>query len=218
MVTKQNLPTKKPQDRRKHPEPWQTALNPKQRAAQTSAAPAVEPPDTRPASEIKPLVRMLQDFTRDELDQLAVMEPGARLRTGAIYVDLADPARRPFKAESHASAGEKQYCVAKAHLARPLWNRLVRVPEPERDKGRTSRAETGASANVPRKSLPAARRPAMPRGPRHATLRPQKPSKTRFVAQGDNEVRGGRERSERRGAGAVGKVNAPARHARARAH
>lgn len=155
-------------------------MNPRRAATRTRGTAAATEPATRPASEIKTLVRALDDFTQDELAEVPVVEPGSRLRPRAIYVDLGDERRRPFKASDEAVAADDAFYVAKASVARPLWNRLMRVEGAERVR----RGDAG----------------------------------TRRFPQGENEQRGGRERSERRGAGAVGSARGSARHPRARPH
>jgi hypothetical protein len=207
MITKQNLPHGKPQDRRKHPERWQDDLNPGRGAVATAGTADATEPATRPAAEIKRAVRKLADFTHDELEEIPVIEPGSRLRPRAVYVDLADPSRRAFTATDDAVAGADSLCVAKASVARGFWNRLVRVPEPERDKGLVAPEEVRGAANVPREPT------------RHSgDPRPRADSTTRMIEQGDNEQHGGRERSERRGGEAVGPAHGSARHPKARPH
>jgi hypothetical protein len=221
MASKRNLPRERPQDRQKHPEPWQSALNPERGAARSAGTRGALEPAARPASEIKRVVRSLDDFSRDELERVLVIEPGARLRPRAVYVDLRDPKRKPFRAPDDAIAGKDSLYVAKAAVARHFWNRLIRVPEPERDRGIVTRADEGSGGSVRR--APAQRRQGSARStqrvPDGAGLpRSRGDETTRMLRQGDNELRGGRERSERRGAGTVRKAPGPARHPSVRSH
>jgi hypothetical protein len=222
MASKRNLPQERPQDRPKHPGPWQDDLNPAGAATRTAGARAATAPATRPASEIKDVVRTLEDFTRDELEHVPVIEPGARLRPRAVYVDLADPKRRPFRALNEAFASEDAFYVAKKDVARPFWNRLLRLREPERDRGVITRADRVSGPNAQRR--PPRTREGQPRA-RSSRLRdavgakrPRGDSMSRTIPQGENERRGGRERSERRGAEAAAKPVGMARHRHARKH
>jgi hypothetical protein len=168
MVTKQNVPQQKPQDRGKHAESEEAVLNPNRGGGQTATS---RQPRTRPASELKSSTRALQDFTVDELRQIPIVEPGSHLRHGAVYIDLADAARGEFRVVTDVIASQDNAFVAKHDVAYPLWNRLLE-----------SRARVERDAG------------------------------TRSIEQGSNELRGGSERSERRGAGAVGSASGSPRH------
>lgn len=199
MVTHHNLRTPKPQDRQKHPPRWQGDLNPRQ-DANFAGARSPRKPATRPASEIKHLVSLLRDFTRGELEEIPVVEPGARLRTGSIYMDLGDAGRRRFKATSDTPApGRTEFYAPKASVPYPLWNRLLGNADPERTHRRIPPREARQSNRAPRSA--------------------SRDTTTRTVPQGVTERRGGVERTERRGAAAVGSASGiRARHRRARAH
>lgn len=180
MATKSSLSHTKPQDHEKHPESARAALNPNIEAVRTRGTAGATEPKTRPASELKDVVRALPGFTSDELRQIPVIEPGSRLKPQAVYVDLRQVGRGAFAAPDQSYAGKDAWYVAKADVAPPLWNRLLRDPG--------------------------------------AVTSPERDGRTRHVAQGDRELRGGRERSERRGGSAVRSVQSPARHHRARGH
>jgi hypothetical protein len=179
MVTKRNLPQPKPQDRQKHPAPVAQSLNPGVAAVRTAGTTGASEPRTRPASELKDLVRALVGFSSDELRQIRVVVPGSRLKPQATYLDLREPGRGAFAAPDESYAGKDAWYVPKAEVAPPLWNRL-------RDAGALKSGE--------------------------------RDGRTRQIPQGENQLRGGRERSERRGSGAVPSVRAPARHHRSRGH
>lgn len=168
MVTKQNVPQEKPQDRAKHAESEEAVLNPNRGAGQTATS---RQPRTRPASEIKSVSRALQEFTLDELRQIPIAEPGSHLRHGGVYIDLSDPERGEFRVVSDVIAGQDNAFVAKHDVAYPLWNRLLES---------------------------------------HARV--ERDAATRNIEQGSNELRGGSERSERRGAGSVGNASGSPRH------
>jgi hypothetical protein len=152
MVTKRNLPQEKPH--------------------------VVPEPKTRPASEIKRAVRGLRGFTSDELRQIPMIEPGAKLKPAAIYLDVGSSPPRVFVAGDSSFVSEGSLCVPKAAVADPLWKRLLAGGE---------RATPASQAR-------------------------------RLLQRGEPQPRGGRERSERRGAAPVGHVQTPARHHRMRGH
>lgn len=68
----------------------------------------------------------VQDFTVEELDRLPVIEPGSRLKPGEAYIDLLDPERAEMRARDGDIARSRSLYVAKANVARALWNRLRR--------------------------------------------------------------------------------------------
>src|SRR5262245_16374077 len=50
------------------------------------------------AADIKQVYEWLPDFTVADLKRIPVLPLGERLQQGAVYLDLADAARRPFTA------------------------------------------------------------------------------------------------------------------------
>ena len=60
------------------------------------------------------------------------MPLGARLQQGAVYLDLACPAHRPFTAKGGMVADLDHYYVPKDEIDYVLWNRLTGVTNPER--------------------------------------------------------------------------------------
>jgi hypothetical protein len=81
--------------------------------------------ESRAASGDKRLHQRLDDLDGTELDQLAVLETGARLHQGGTYVDLNDAGRQPFAALGGQEAGPEHRYVAKRDTDHELWNRLV---------------------------------------------------------------------------------------------
>jgi hypothetical protein len=178
MPTRSQQPQSKPQDRAKHPVAIERNLNPGVQAVRTRGTPRAQEPRTRPASELKEVVRAISGFSNDELRQIRVVVPGSRLAPGATYLDLRRFDRQPFAAADESYAGKDTWYVAKTDTPPPLWKRLQSSAPPA----------TG------------------PEG------------RTRHVVQGSGALRGGRERSERRGSTATRSVQSPARHHRARSH
>lgn len=88
-----------------------------------------------PAAADKELHNRLRALDNDELAQLAVLAPGARLEQGGTYLDLNRIQEGPFKALGGHEASETDRYVAKRDTDYELWNRLVgddREPEIER--------------------------------------------------------------------------------------
>jgi hypothetical protein len=112
-----------PQDKQKHPESVRADLNPDHMAGQNIG----NREDLTPASDIKDLVSNVRGFTMDELRQILVVAPGARLEQGATYVDLADLDRNEFTATGAMVAGRGQWLVPKKEAPAPFWNRILGV-------------------------------------------------------------------------------------------
>ena len=87
-----------------------------------------EEPGSIAASDVKDAVNILRDFDMDELREIPVLEYGARLKQGATYVDLHDPARKPFTAEGAMIAEIDQLIIPKAETPYQYWNRLIGEP------------------------------------------------------------------------------------------
>lgn len=87
-----------------------------------------------PASEMKTVVKALPELSQDELSRLAVLETGTTLEQGAVYLDLKNRARGPFKAIGGQVVERSEQLVAKKITDYELWNRLTddRTPEVER--------------------------------------------------------------------------------------
>jgi hypothetical protein len=127
MPTKSNLPQAKPQDRAKHPKELERELSPGVDAVRTRGTARATEPKTRPASELKDLVRVLHGFTSDELRQIRVVASGSRLTPGATYLDVRAPSRGAFVAPDESYAGKDAWFVAKTDVAPPVWNRLLHL-------------------------------------------------------------------------------------------
>ena len=65
------------------------------------------------------------ELSNDELARLAVLEPGARLEQGGVYVDLNNLADGPFKAMAGHQATQYDRIIAKRDTDYELWNRIV---------------------------------------------------------------------------------------------
>jgi hypothetical protein len=69
--------------------------------------------------------RQFPELTKDEIARIAVLEPGARLEQGSVYLDLADVEAGPFVALGSESIVEGDRIVAKRDLDHEIWNRLA---------------------------------------------------------------------------------------------
>ena len=88
--------------------------------------------ESEPAVADKGIHHRLPALDDDELARLAVLEPGARLEQGGIYLDLNRLGDGPFKAlGGHTATGDDRY-IAKRDTDYELWNRLAgQDAEPE---------------------------------------------------------------------------------------
>lgn len=81
--------------------------------------------ESAPASEDKVLHERFRDLTNDELARLSILEPGARLDQGGVYLDLNRLREGPFQAlGGHEATAANRY-IAKRDTDYELWNRLV---------------------------------------------------------------------------------------------
>lgn len=119
-------PRELPQAHREHPDPWFQDLEPDHLAGQNIGALSDdERSDSLPASRVKLLANELDDFRRDELDEITVLVPGARLQANATYCDISDPHRPVFTASPDMVVPRDHYLVPKHSVAYEQWNRLI---------------------------------------------------------------------------------------------
>jgi hypothetical protein len=118
-----------------HPPRWQRDLNPDPLGGQNIGERATDhEPGARMASDDKEAMKLLSDFTMDELQEIPVLVQGARLEQGGTYVDLRDPDRRPFRATGQMVALHGGCHVPKAETPYPLWNRIIRAAPSDRQE------------------------------------------------------------------------------------
>jgi hypothetical protein len=88
--------------------------------------------ESTPAAADKTLHERLRGLSNDELARLPVLETGARLEQGGIYIDLNHLDAGPFKALGGHDATVANRYVAKRDTDYQLWNRLAgQDAEPE---------------------------------------------------------------------------------------
>lgn len=123
---------RKPQTERKHSGEYARDLEPNHMAGQNyGQASGAQEQGLRTAYDLKGLHRgALNGWEDDDLKQVPVLPPGARLQQGATYVDLNDARRTEFTATGDMSAGAEQCIVPKKETPYPLWNRLIGETHP----------------------------------------------------------------------------------------
>ena len=123
-----------------HPDEWRGDLNPDRLDGQNvGPASSVTEKASRTAYDVKDLHDRLRGFPDDMLKQIPVLEVGARLKQGATYVDLNDPAAREVVGMGDMAVGPEHYYVPKSEVDHFTWNRLLDIRTPERvgDPGET---------------------------------------------------------------------------------
>jgi hypothetical protein len=83
----------------------------------------------------KELDERFPDLSKEDLSQLAILEPGTQLPQGSVFLDLNDLEAGPFKAIGGQEAGTDQRLIAKSDTDYEMWNRLAgRDAEPELER------------------------------------------------------------------------------------
>ena len=101
-------------ERDQQPDEWEQDLHRNSRAGQNTGLEGPRPEKDAPtAFEIKELHERLADYTSDELKQISVLPAGSRLKQGATYINLKDPARREFTATAEMEADSSDWYVPK---------------------------------------------------------------------------------------------------------
>ncbi|MHB0956226.1 MAG: hypothetical protein ACYC0X_07595 [Pirellulaceae bacterium] len=115
----------------KHPETYQQDLAPD--ASKGINYGKVGPPTpTRTAYDFKRLPAALTDYSPDELKQIRILEEGARLETGATYLNLADDSPQEIQARGDEVVGQQDFYLAKKDIPYEWWNRLLGNRDPRR--------------------------------------------------------------------------------------
>jgi hypothetical protein len=108
----------------KHPEPYQHDLAPDASKGLNYGLEGAEVP-TRSAFDIKYLHGWLSELSSDELRQVRVVCPGARLETKATYLRLDEEERGEFRAEGTENVVEGDFYIPKKDTPYELWNKLI---------------------------------------------------------------------------------------------
>lgn len=114
-----------------HPERYRDDLNPHPMAGRNRGVPRTG--ELGPSAyDVKDVHRTWSGLSDADLKQIPVLAAGTRLRQGAVYIDLNDPARGEFKAVGNMEAGPENRYVAKDAVDCQLWNALIGVENRER--------------------------------------------------------------------------------------
>ncbi len=119
----------------KGPEPRDTSFDDDLAPVDAPGGSAGHVDESLPAADDKQVRARLADrLSPDQMARLAILEEGARLEQGGVYVDLADLDAGPFKAIGGQEADPGKKFVAKRDTDHELWRGLVgdRHPEVER--------------------------------------------------------------------------------------
>jgi len=77
------------------------------------------------AADEKQIRNQLPELSGEELSRLTVLETGARLDQGGVYLDLNQRENGPFKALGGHDAKPSERLVAKRDIDYELWNQLT---------------------------------------------------------------------------------------------
>jgi hypothetical protein len=118
----------------KHPEPYQSDLNPDASKGINWGLAGPHPEKERPrtAKDVKEAHALLAEFADDELKRIPILPVGTRLEANATYINLRESPAVEFTAEGSEDVGELDFIVPKAEVDYQLWNRLIGVKDPER--------------------------------------------------------------------------------------
>lgn len=110
----------------KGPEPVDESFIEETMPDSSVARPGGHTDESVPAEDDKAIQRKLVDkLSGEELNRLAVLAEGTALDQGAVYLDLNDMGRGPFKALGGTTVGRNDRIIAKRDVDYELWNRLV---------------------------------------------------------------------------------------------
>lgn len=73
----------------------------------------------------KKVGRLLPNLADDQLGRLSILNPGTPLEQGAVYLNLDDRERGPFKAIGGQEVGPKERIIAKKMTDYELWNEIA---------------------------------------------------------------------------------------------
>src|SRR5436190_15066220 len=114
----------KPQNEKKHPEEWQSDLNPRGNQGQNIGEyTASADPRERTAADIKQLTQILAGISNDELKQIPIVPAGTQLKQGAVYLDVKNPGAEPVSATGQMVASDKTFYAPKAEVPDEICNR-----------------------------------------------------------------------------------------------
>lgn len=114
------------------------------RPEEGTAAPHSHADESTNAAADKGLRERFDDLRDDELARLSILRPDTQLEQGAVYLDLDDLDRGPFKAIGGEKTRPGQHVLAKRESDYLLWNRLAgQSTSPEIDRPETDSGDSG---------------------------------------------------------------------------
>jgi hypothetical protein len=123
---------KKPQNDVRRADEFDRDLHPDPFAGQNIGTDTDREVGLRSAYDVKSIHRALGGMSDDELKQVPILPEGQRLRQGATYLDLRDPARGELTATGDMAAERGSAYVAKDQVPYETWNRLRGIDDPRR--------------------------------------------------------------------------------------
>jgi hypothetical protein len=121
----------KQQAKRKHPDEWQSDLNPDHLAGQNiGVEPEARATPTRTAFHLRKAGLDLGGIDDEELKQVPVLPAGTRLQQGATYIDLNQQPPEEFTALGDVVAQPGNAYVPKDRVPYETWNRLIGEEKP----------------------------------------------------------------------------------------
>lgn len=81
--------------------------------------------DAENAESDKQVGNLLPDLTSDELSRLSILEPGTPLEQGAVYLNLNEREKGPFKAIGGQEVGSDDKIIAKSMTDYEMWNEIA---------------------------------------------------------------------------------------------
>jgi hypothetical protein len=113
-----------PQTERKHPDPYQSELNPNYLEGQNVGRDS-DAHERNEAGTSRETLRTLEGFNADELRKIPVLSEGQRLEQGATYVDLVEREPCEFTASADMVAEAGHAYVPKKEVPFEVWDRLM---------------------------------------------------------------------------------------------
>jgi hypothetical protein len=111
----------------KHPEPYQSDLAPDAGKGLNWGQAGAEMP-SKTAFEVKEMHELLSELSSDELKEVRVLCEGARLETGATYLEIIGGTRQVIQAEGAEDVEPGDVYLPKKDMPYQIWNRLVKKP------------------------------------------------------------------------------------------
>ena len=121
----------KPQAVQKHPDEWQSDLNPEHLAGQNIGLDSEHATEREmTAFHLRKRGHDLRGLDDNDLKQVPVLAEGTRLQQGATYVDLTRAEPREFTATANMTAERGHAYAPKDQVPYEVWNRLIGEPKP----------------------------------------------------------------------------------------